>query len=113
MSSDCLKMNGVLKTGEKLVSLNKEYQATLQTDGDFVLILTNTGAKKWVTNTSNEGGQHLEMQHNGNLVLYDSKNKCVWSTNSTCPAPVDCYLKLSDDGYLKIYNNEKEVWRSS
>ncbi|XP_062860458.1 B-type lectin plumieribetin-like [Trichomycterus rosablanca] len=113
MNKNPLNMGNDLRCGDFMNSNNNKYKATLQPDGNFVLILTSSGATKWETKTSNEGGQRLVMQKNCNLVLYDDDNTCVWSSNSTQSGPVNCYLESCDDGYLKICNKGKEVWRSN
>jgi hypothetical protein len=46
-------------------------------------------------------GAHLTNQHDGNLVLYDSAGKAIW-TSATCGRG-DSVLTLQNDGNLALY----------
>lgn len=55
--------------------------ATLKYGTDGNLLLSDAdGREVWSTNTSNRGVVGIELRNNGNLVLYDKKNKTVWQS---------------------------------
>jgi len=63
------------------------YEARMQGDGNFVLYKWTDGeqAPIWASNTcgTGEGPFRLNMQGDGNLVVYDSNNAPTWASN-TC-----------------------------
>jgi hypothetical protein len=107
-----LYRNEVLVNGDKLQSKNKIFEAEMidgnliiknklkgcnnkwqtgtsgasntlsfQTEGN--LVVTGTG---WNSGTTGRGGIKLEMQDDGNLVMYDDNNIAVWASGT--PEPV-------------------------
>ena len=107
--------NGILKQGKQLESKNGQYKLRLQNDGNLELrcrtnLLWSAGTKgydvdflyfskhgyhlllrgknnstMWTAPTSARA-EKLILQDNGNLVLYDEKEKPVWATktNNKC-----------------------------
>ena len=58
---------------------------TMQDDGDFVLYAEDGGAAQWASGTPSLGcGAYLDLQNDGNLVLYDSSQNARWSTGTCC-----------------------------
>jgi hypothetical protein len=55
--------------------------ASMQMDGNFVLYDDGTygGGAKWATNTDYSGAEIVNMQNDGNLVLYNHYNVPLWS----------------------------------
>jgi hypothetical protein len=51
-----------------------------QTDGNLVIYEGNTPV--WNTRTDGKGGVRLDMQNDGNLVLYCADNTYVWATHT-------------------------------
>lgn len=97
--------------GQTLTSSNGAYYVTHQgSDGNFVLYTAN-GVPIWDSHEfSPNGGGYTEMDGvSGNLVSYRS-----WSGDPWSPFPywaanpqvsANSYLRLNDDGSLKIYNS--------
>ena len=83
----------------------------LQDDCNFVVY---EGKKPlWATNTRNRPG-YVKMQADGNLVVYDLRDGCVWSSATYRETPYSSVtLKLTDEGKLVITTNEGELWSSS
>eukprot|EP00831_Metopus_contortus_P007246 TRINITY_DN12771_c0_g1_i4.p1 TRINITY_DN12771_c0_g1~~TRINITY_DN12771_c0_g1_i4.p1 ORF type:complete len:127 (+),score=46.03 TRINITY_DN12771_c0_g1_i4:43-423(+) len=53
----------------------------------------------------------LEMQSDGNLVLYSGGSKIIWASNSAGKGTAPYHLELQDDGNLVIYDkSHKAVW---
>ena len=58
---------------------------TMQDDGDFVLYAGDGGAPQWASGTASLGcGAYLDLQNDGNLVLYDSSRNTQWSSGTCC-----------------------------
>ncbi|WP_144391590.1 immunoglobulin-like domain-containing protein [Pleionea sediminis] len=52
----------------------------------------------------------LEMQHDGNLVIYDELDNATWASN-TDGSGADCFI-FQSDGNLVMYASGKAVWSS-
>jgi len=101
-----------LLEGEKLTSGNGLYQLVLQTDGNLVLYKVYQGYDPivlWASGTVNKGTapRRLVYQGNNNLVLYDARDKVVFTPNSCCSMPG--VFILQDDGNAVVYNSEKKA----
>ena len=53
------------------------------------------------------------MQADGNLVLYDSENAPVWSTDTHGKGSGNSYVVLQNDGNLVVYDDSNEAQWSS
>lgn len=77
-----------LKPGQGLRSPGKSYAFVLQSDGNLCLYkLIKGGVEtpiKCTNTTGNEDqrGTHLDMQKDGNVVLYNAKGTALWSTDT-------------------------------
>lgn len=107
---DRLSNGASLAPGEQLVSANKAYQLTLQTNGD--LVLTKGSTVTWRTNTAGKGGVRLSMLSNGYLLLATKSWATVWLASARAvPGP---WLQLRNDGILAIYDNTNRlVWTNT
>jgi len=59
----------------------------------------------------NLGSFHLDMQNDGNLVLYGNEG-WVWNTGTGERAAGNCYLYFQPDGNLVVYNGSTALWNS-
>jgi len=76
-----LHKHNKLKLGERLVSTNGTYTATLQQeDGNFVL--AQNGSMIWNASTNDTGAVELIIQKDNNVVIYDKHQKQQWSTDT-------------------------------
>lgn len=104
--------NGMsLRPGQQLTSQDGTKILQLQTDGNIVLYKNSVAI--WSTNTRGSMSE-FKMQNDCNLILYDTSNNKVWSTN-TVMYGVSCissYLTLQNDGNLIVYNQNSIIWQS-
>lgn len=104
--------------GELIVSPSKTFFATVQADGNFVLYqsaspgqyVAQPALARWASGTDQPGQppRHLDMQTDGNLVLYDPAGKPVWAAGSNAPGNV-FELRVQDDGNMVIYNGSNQA----
>jgi hypothetical protein len=104
-----------LPQDEKLISLNKKFEAEMQTDGNFV-IYQNAASRVaiWATGTNGKGAPpyRLAMQPDSNLVVYGSSGPTWASGIRSATAPYT--LIMQDDGNLVIYDSTKRaIWASN
>ena len=74
-------------------------------------------ANVWDTGTANMNVSHMDMQYDGNLVLYTASGGSVWESNTE--GNDSAYFRLRDDGNLIIYSRQMAgpggqiVWTSN
>ncbi len=63
-------------------------KAIMQADGNFVLyaVVNQVQVPVWATATNGRGGTRLVMQNDRNVVIYNSANQAVWSSNTGVPS---------------------------
>ena len=71
----------------------------------------------WVANRNdllNDSSGVLSINQFGNLVLHDSFNRLLWSTNVLVQGTISCVAQLQDSGNLVLIqgNNKKLLWQS-
>jgi nucleoid-associated protein YgaU len=88
-----------LAAGQSITSPNGKYQLELQADGN--LVLSGAGGTVWDTGTAGKDGSRVDMQADGNFVLYTAAGGVVWRTD-TADKP-GAHLVLQDDRNLVIY----------
>ncbi|THU35986.1 hypothetical protein FAM09_21600 [Niastella caeni] len=103
-----LNSNAVMYTNQYLKSTDGRFMLILQTDGNLVLYFYNTFL--WHTNTVNPAVNRLNMQGDGNLVLYDSYSTPYFNTGTS--AYPGAYVVLQNDGNLVIYQGGVFRWQS-
>jgi hypothetical protein len=106
--TDLLPTNRALGTAQVLTSLNGQYQAIMQGDGNFVVYRVG-GVPVFATRTAGPGAQ-LVMQADGNVVIY-SAGTPLWATR-TGPDHRSVLI-LQNDGNLVAYrSNGTPAWAS-
>jgi hypothetical protein len=104
--------SGYLQQNQKLVSPSGNYEAVMQTDGNFVIYTTNR-VPIWATATNGKGTApyKLAMQADSNLVVYATSGATWASGTRTGTAPYT--LIMQDDGNLVIYDkSSRAIWAS-
>ena len=120
----------ILKSGQELVSENGAYHAIMQHDGNFVIYFSGNFESEnaiWSSGTWNHHYVrpfYLRINYDGNLVIYDARNKPCWAikhignkdfwiSNKSSEEFVFYKLVLENDGNLVIYDiNNKIIWKT-
>jgi hypothetical protein len=105
--SDTLRAGGRLTVNQTLVSANRRYRLLYQSDGNLVLYDDVARTAPWATNSGGASVGYLELQGDGNLVLYDAQRAVQFATNS--PGFPNARLLLQDDGNLVLYGASNQV----
>jgi hypothetical protein len=53
-----------------------------------------------------DNGYSLTMEFNGNLIMFDSNNRCVWETKTKNHNNGKNYIVIQNDGNLVLYSND-------
>lgn len=114
-----LLTNASLDQGKQLVSPNKRFTATMETDG--VLRIRDDlhrWEKPWQTKTGHgvAGPYKLSMQDDGNLVVYGGKDRLIWDSDShkALGKRSPFRLVMKDNGNLVVYDSKnKPLWTSN
>uniref|UniRef100_A0A147AZ46 Lectin n=1 Tax=Fundulus heteroclitus TaxID=8078 RepID=A0A147AZ46_FUNHE len=110
MSRNQLSRYDEFHKGDYLMSNNGEWKAIFQDDGNFVVY----GWKPvWASNTCGTDATRLVMQTDCNLVIYNKCGQPKWATGSYNPGSKRCNVYLGDDGILHLFDDGKELWKSS
>jgi hypothetical protein len=75
---------------------------TLDMQGDGNLVLYQSGTALWASNTSGSAADRAAMQGDGNFVLYTSSGTAVWSTGTA--GNDGARLAVQNDGNVVIYS---------
>ncbi len=102
-----LNAGQTLTAGQMLVSANQQYQAVVQSDGNFVVYGAG-GQVLWAAGTGGTSNPRLAMQTDGNVVLYGSSGPRWWTGTSGANAR----LAMQDDGNLVLYADVRAAWAS-
>ncbi len=84
---------------------------TLNMQDDGNLVLYDGQKAIWATNTAQSDGQKAIMQEDGNFVLYHVNGKPLWASNTS--GKPGCHIVLQDDGNLVIYQPVVPVWATT
>ncbi|XP_058499633.1 B-type lectin plumieribetin-like isoform X1 [Solea solea] len=108
MNRNSLSTDQELRQGEHLMSLNGNYQAILQTDGNFVIY---KWTPTWASSTNTEDTLRLLLQPDNNLVIYNNKGAAVWASGTHSNSHTQrMRLTMQNDGRLVLDKDGNEVW---
>ncbi len=108
--TNILPINQVLIGDWALHSSNGQYGLIMQ-KGDGNLVLYKGGQAIWASQTQGYVGAWLNMQPDGNLVVYSQSNTPLWNTHTGGSGAK--YLAVQDDGNLVLYDNSGAVYWAS
>ncbi|KAL5697716.1 hypothetical protein ACHQM5_028833 [Ranunculus cassubicifolius] len=98
-SDSRLNAGSALTVGQSLT--NCGFVLTMQ--GDCNLVLYDGGAI-WASGTNGRGSNcYVEMQTDGNLVIYTPGRRAIWASNTNRGGSASYYLSLQCDRNLVIY----------
>lgn len=90
---------GRLRSGQSLYSVNEDFRATMQADGNFVLY--RGGSALWASGTRvRAAGGSVVMGTDGSLVVYSAGGSPVWSSGTGTAGSM---LVMQDDANLVMY----------
>jgi hypothetical protein len=75
---------------------------------DSNLVLYAPSGPIWTTSTVGRGANHLRMQGDGNLVMYNAANRPVWISNTA--GHYNAFLVVQNDGNVVIYDGGRPIW---
>ncbi|HMF95002.1 MAG TPA: hypothetical protein VKE96_11940 [Vicinamibacterales bacterium] len=102
-SGDLLSPNG------SIASQNGRYVFLYQLDGNVVVY--DQGVALWDSETIGSTLGLLQMQRDGNLVLYDGSGAAVWASGTAGYGGASLFMQ--DDGNAVIYANGVPVWATN
>lgn len=89
----------------------------MQYQGDGNLVIYHDGKPVWASQTTGTEPGYVEMQHDGNFVMYDGDGNPIRHTN-TAGHP-GAMIQLQDDGNFVMYEDPKgphagtPIWASA
>ncbi len=103
--------NQVLHEGNVISSNSRNYFATLDNQGNLLVYVSAHFVSKNIlwssqTNGKGDGPYHLNMQSDGNAVVYDKHNHPVWSSDTWNKGKGPYRLTVQDDGNLVLYDSQ-------
>lgn len=111
MAHASLPIHATLLPERTIHSRNGQHALTMQSDGN--LVVQSGGRPVWASNSQNRGEApyRLDMQEDGNLVIYDSRNQSTWASGSTGRGRGPFYAVMQDDSNFVIYDNDRRpIW---
>jgi hypothetical protein len=101
-----LRPGDLLVPGERIFSIDEQYEVAMQTDGN--LVLYGASGALWSTHTWGIPGNHAILQRDGNLVLYTTAGRALWSSQTSGHSGDRAVLQ--DDGNFVVYSGSKALW---
>ncbi|KAL8460254.1 hypothetical protein ACS0TY_031971 [Phlomoides rotata] len=120
LQTDTLSSNSVIKDPDTLESRNQAFKlgffTSSNTSNNRYLGVLFEGAVVWVANRDEplrDSSSTITISKDGNLVLINSRNKTVWSTNSNTSS-LNTTLQILDTGNLLLRDNVTgiTIWES-
>lgn len=108
-----LSADQIMWTNQYLTSSNGKYIAKVQQDGNFVVYDSTNNIPIWATFKYSDSGKtdnRVVMQSDGNLVAYTQDNKALWESGTDKGKGPSYFLRLDDDGYLRIFKDGSSIW---
>ena len=92
---------------------NEGYMLRFDRQGNLTFGVPSEGKLIWESKTDGKGSHKLAIQTDGNVVIYDSKDKPIWATETGGHS--GAYLGINKDkGTLAVYDsNGESVWTAS
>ncbi|KAF5450933.1 hypothetical protein F2P56_031242 [Juglans regia] len=123
-STETLTQNQSLKDGQTLISKEKNFSIGFFSPANsnyrylgiwFAKVTEQTLV--WVANRNdpfNDSSGVLSINQDGNLILHDSFNRSLWSTNVSVQGQTSTTAQLLDSGNLVLVqeNNKNVIWQS-
>ena len=78
-----------------------------------MILFNSDNAIIWATNVfpgAGAGPYRLEMQRDGNLVIYNRSNQSIWATNRTSPNGPFRFAVQNDSNIVVYDRNNGVVW---
>ncbi|KAM8857113.1 B-type lectin plumieribetin-like [Synchiropus picturatus] len=97
-----------LRKGEAIFSLNGQFKAVFEQNGDFNLYQWQ---KLWSTNTAALSGDCISLNKNTTLAIYRDGSE-VWKSGNPQPDSAKVRLNVTDDGHVTITDLGKEMWKA-
>ena len=111
-ATDTLSEGMTLLPGEVITSADDRFTLTYQWDGNLVLWWNETGYMLWSSGTAGSTPGRLDMQLDGNLVIYNESGAPVWHSG-TVNYP-GSRLLVQKDGNMVIYDpSDLVLWASN
>jgi hypothetical protein len=100
-----LPAGSLLQSGQTLVSTNGAFDLVMQADGNVVEYWLVDGGVRvvWNSGTNGNPGAYLDMQDDGNLVVYSVGGTSLWASD-TAGNP-GAILEIQNDANLVIYGS--------
>ena len=93
--------DGILASGQCLVSPDDQFELVMQADGNLVEYLSSEAEPVWSSGTAGNIGAYAVMQSDGNLVVEATgSGAAIWSAGSQAPDPT---LSMQADGNVVVY----------
>ncbi len=100
-----LSSNERLERGQFVFSPNGKFKVGLTSAGDLVL---QDDRSRTIWNAKVSGGFRCYMQHDGNVIVRQSNNKALWTSN-TYNNP-DARLVVDDGGRIAVIHGNTPLW---
>lgn len=100
-----LNAGSVLTAGQTVYSDNGKYAGFMQGDGNFVVYRLSDMTALWSTQTSGHSGSFIQMQYDGNFVLYDSASRPLWNSQTHGSGAGQPYFTVSNVGQALVLSN--------
>jgi len=85
----------------------------LDMQGDGNLVLYSRGHALWKSDTADHPGDYATMQGDGNFVIYQA-HRAIWSSGTSRDGNGRYYLLLQNDGSLAIFSPaDKSIWETN
>jgi len=97
---DRLQAGETLLPGEMLYSRDGRYMFVFQLDGNLTVRRVEDGRQLWASGTRNKRAIKCYMQHDGNLVIRNFRDRAIWDAKVTGKA--DAVLNIQSDGNVVI-----------
>lgn len=102
--SDTIQSPGSLSGDQRIDSANSQYHFGVLPDGN--LAVGGPAGAEWDADIHDAPGARLDVQADGNLVLYKADGGVRWASNTS---GVNVKLVMQDDRNIVLYNGDGAV----